>query len=342
VQSFFAINRLSAYIDGELPDNEAAEVERAIAADAAVRDEYERMLSAVEFLRSRGPVQAPPNLHAAILAKVGDEPDPVAGFWARFLAPFRALPMEAVGVVFAVVAVVVLINQQPTPESALLERPPMAESVQSPDRNGNELPVIEPPQLDRRPDQPAPAPFEAGLPAKPIGSSSKSRPAQTINHSPEPAPGKSDRPLTAKRSSPVSEKHQAQKALITPQEAYVPEWERQGQDTTFGFRDPGTLYSPNATFFQLKLNDQHGLESLQKLVAKYGGSLKTLDGRSFTPRVLSIEDPPADLRVDIPAAKSDDFVRALNQLGLVTILESKEHSLFAGIVQLRIQVFYNP
>ena len=59
MDTFFARNRLSAYLDGDLPSSEAREVEAALHRDAELRAEYEAMRAGVELLRAHGPIAAP-------------------------------------------------------------------------------------------------------------------------------------------------------------------------------------------------------------------------------------------------------------------------------------------
>ena len=70
MDAFFAKNRLSAYLDGSLPEGEAAEVEQALAEDPALRAEYESLRQAVKLLREVGPVKAPDDLHKRIMARI--------------------------------------------------------------------------------------------------------------------------------------------------------------------------------------------------------------------------------------------------------------------------------
>jgi negative regulator of sigma E activity len=334
LHSFFAINRLSAYIDGELPDSEAAEVERAIAADPSVRNEYETMLSTVELLRTRGPVQAPPSLHSLILARVADEPDPVVGFWARLLAPFHAIPMEAVGVVFAVVAVVVLINQEPGVDSPPADPAPLSVEAFEGKPDTESVVTQPPPKLASRPDQPAPPSPEAGLPAKPMGASA----ARSTRGGSEDVTQKNDK-SNSKRSAGKQAPQQQQK-IAPPKQAYSPEWEQQGEDHSTGFAEPETLYN-QPYYYRLDPTDQHGLTNLQRLASKFGGSLKYVDGRAFQPHVLQDGDL-MELRADIPSDQVAGFASALKQLGMVVPMQSDGARLHAGMTQVRVQVRFNP
>ncbi len=342
MQSFFAINRLSAYIDGELPDSEAAQVERAIAANPAVREEYERMLSTIELLRTRGPVQAPPSLHASILARVADEPDPVVGLWARLWAPFQALPMEAVGVVFAVVAVVILINQEPglePPPPETLAYPMAAERMERERSLETETPQ-KPPELAARPDQPAPSAPEAGLPPKPMGTSAAR--STTPSDTTKKGANEQGRPVSSKKSV-AKEVESKNPKVIPPKQAYEAEWEQQGKDQSSSFGGNDTLLSQlqnQPYYYRLDPSDQHGLESLQRLAAKFGGSLKYADGRPFQSRILQDGDL-MELQADIPSDRVTAFTEALKQLGMVVPMQSDGAQLYAEMTQVRVQVRFN-
>lgn len=111
MKEFFASNRLSAYIDGELTAAEMAEMDRALRENPPLQQEYERLLATVEYVRSAGPVQAPADFHSKILAATANEPMP-GGFWRRFRGFFAGIPMETVAVAMAAVLVTIVIGQK--------------------------------------------------------------------------------------------------------------------------------------------------------------------------------------------------------------------------------------
>lgn len=59
MDEFFVRNRLSAYIDGDLPAAEAREVEAALARNPGLKAEYDALKEAVDLLRDHGPVKMP-------------------------------------------------------------------------------------------------------------------------------------------------------------------------------------------------------------------------------------------------------------------------------------------
>lgn len=106
---FFARNRLSAYLDGTLPDGDAAEVEAALAQDPALRREFDEMRRAVELLRTAGPTRAPEGFHARVMAAVEHEPAP-GGLLSFLQRSLQRVPVEAMALAAAAVIVVVVIQ----------------------------------------------------------------------------------------------------------------------------------------------------------------------------------------------------------------------------------------
>ena len=101
MKEFFATNRLSAYIDGQLSDAEMAEVEKSIRENPSVRSEYNRMLHAVELVRTQGPLPVPEGFRERLEARLALERAPKPRLnWLP--APLRRLPIEAIGLAMPV------------------------------------------------------------------------------------------------------------------------------------------------------------------------------------------------------------------------------------------------
>ena len=112
MDEFFARNRLSAYIDGELSDTEMAEVARAIEEQPEVRQAYRELLDAVELLREHGPVQAPSRFHADVMRRVEELPA-ARGWFSWLLRPLGRYPMQGLGVAVVAAAVLLLVFRGP-------------------------------------------------------------------------------------------------------------------------------------------------------------------------------------------------------------------------------------
>ena len=115
MDSFFARNRLSAYLDGELPEPEASEVAAAIERDPDLKAEYENLRRSINLLRKAGPVKAPPGFHARIIEQIRDEPHP-GGVVVRLQRVLQRVPIEAMALA-AAAAVVVMVIQARTDRS---------------------------------------------------------------------------------------------------------------------------------------------------------------------------------------------------------------------------------
>ena len=109
MDSFFARNRLSAYLDGKLPEPEASEVAAAIERDPELNAEYEHLRRSVNLLRTEGPVKAPAGFHARVMEQVRDEPHP-GGVVIQLQRFFRRIPTEAMALA-AAAAVVMMVVQ---------------------------------------------------------------------------------------------------------------------------------------------------------------------------------------------------------------------------------------
>src|SRR3982750_2520790 len=114
---FFARNRLSSYLDGTLSDAEAAEVSEAIEHDPTLKEEYEALRRAVNFIKRAGPTEAPADFHAKVLAAVSAEKAP-GGKLVWLLRPPARVPVEAIGVAAAALLVVLFVAQRHRTEVA--------------------------------------------------------------------------------------------------------------------------------------------------------------------------------------------------------------------------------
>ena len=77
--------RLSAYLDGELPPEQVAALEHELAHDASLRSQLDALRTVLETLRSDGPVRAPLGFHAAVMERV-DAEVPVVPWWRMAVA----------------------------------------------------------------------------------------------------------------------------------------------------------------------------------------------------------------------------------------------------------------
>lgn len=108
---------LSAWLDGELDEAEAAEIEAELARDPALRADLEELEGVVRLLREEGPTEAPMNFHAQVMARVEEEHPAQAWSLTRWLG----VRWEALAIGFAAVAALLLVvpmsmKETPSPD----------------------------------------------------------------------------------------------------------------------------------------------------------------------------------------------------------------------------------
>ena len=321
MDAFFAKNRLSAYLDGSLPEGEAVEVEAALAADPALRAEYEGMRRALKLLREVGPVSAPPDLHARIMARVAVDPVVIgpAVWWRRALS---RLPMEGIALAAAAMVVVIAIQWPPgapdTPDAP--EVASVADAVEQPPSAAEAPPpatVAPPRDLDL-------------AKALPVGR--------------EPPPKPSSSAATSSKEKAV----------------YTPEWDQDpatgtlvGAPTTAsasGTATPGadpsgetSVSLRTARYYSLSTQDPEILALLASVASQTGGRLIDGDGQPATTSALTDTTYKTSVSLVVPQGQLGDATSALGRLGARAEASPSAAPLYgADTVTLTVTVFYNP
>ncbi len=115
MDSFFARNRLSAYLDRTLPKSEAEAVSEAIARDIALSADVQAMHKALALLHETGRVAAPTGFHARTMATIAAQPVP--GSQVAWLQRRLArIPTELVALAGAAIVMIVAVNRPSTPD----------------------------------------------------------------------------------------------------------------------------------------------------------------------------------------------------------------------------------
>ncbi len=118
MDSFFARNRLSAYLDRSLPKAEAEAVSEAIARDISLSADLQSVQQALNLLHHNGKLQAPNGFQARCLAVIAEQPVPgsqVAWLQRRI----ARIPTELVALVGAAIIVgFALYKDQPEAEAS--------------------------------------------------------------------------------------------------------------------------------------------------------------------------------------------------------------------------------
>jgi hypothetical protein len=138
-----ASEQLSAWIDGELTDAEAAELEAELARDPSLRAELEQLEAVVHLLHTEGPVSAPDGFEARTLARV--ERERIPGLRLAWVRRPLGVPLEVWGLGLAAAAALVVTvlptlatRRSELPEPAAIEVRPLPEPKATVEPPGNE------------------------------------------------------------------------------------------------------------------------------------------------------------------------------------------------------------
>ena len=327
---FFAKNRLSDYLDGQLSDDEAAEVRRALEEDAELREAFESLSATVSLLRKHGPTTAPDGFHERIMAQVSAQPTGRLVVLRNF---FRQVPVEAIALAAAAVLVIVIVGNP-----------------------GNDIagPALSPPPVEVKGG--AAAPQARIMPSQDLNLPlSLSEPVEEVAT-----------PASKPRPEAVSKTRTLQKVAVEPPpEAYVAEWEQ--QDTTDAYAPVakpqgaalaesddvpdtprelfGGLSTETATPYQYRiaLGDAQVLYSLEKLAQSTGGRLLDSSGSPLRPHPLNVEENFMKVQLVVPPGQAEAVHSWLKGLGGKASLQESGSRLYgAEDIASFIEVSYLP
>jgi len=305
MDSFFARNRLSAYLDGDLPQDEARGVEAAMSRDPALRAEYEELRRAVDFLRTNGPVAAPEGFANRLHIRLAAEPPP-----SRLRASLRRVRMDYVGIA-AVAAVALLFvgtrHPEPTPPAAA----PVVAAAQAPGVP-DPAPAAESPPgaaLDHE------AGFASTAPAS--TASQKSKPGRSAN--------------TAEREAyqPDWERDPpaADGSLTTG---------TSGESLTQSAAVP-TLYSPAPWRYRIHAGGTNPLKDLMEVAASLGGRIVDGKGRPLADYPMD-EGDSQSVRVYVPSYNVEALQRKLKEMGTVDTIATDPEMLYQNGAEVPVSI----
>ena len=350
MKEFFATNRLSAYIDGQLSDAEMAEVEKSIRENPSVRSEYNRMLHAVELVRNQGPVSVPEGFRERLEARLAVERAPKPRL--RWLpAPLRRLPLEAIGLAMAAILVVSVIQRDPASEGesaeeaetvakeeantplSTEERPAVHQNVMgSPDSEAGESAAAEPPLSEASGAERSARQKEAVVRSPESASVSKGKQAQAE------APGMGILPQLQDGSGSTS---------AAPADETV-DWEDQYQEAggAAALAEMETSLpsvSMGPVRYRLYPKSSEVLWQIQRIAERYGAQLQKSNGASMAPYSMTTEMNYANLKLRMSPQRMESFVTALRELGAMSLVEQEETRLYGGgMMELELEVQFEP
>ena len=318
METFFARNRLSAYLDGDLPASEAREVEAALHRDSELRAEYEALRAGVELLRAHGPLTAPEGFAGRLQIRLAAEPAP-----ARWRGVLRRVQPEYVGI--AAIAALALIYIG-TDHAAAPVAPVVAPSVA----------VAQAPVLPAEQAAPAPsaeagaAPAGAAVPAGADGVLGNEGGFSTSSKPKPPSPG---RPSSAK---PAGER-----------EVFQAAWEREdgaaassapGADAAVAPASaPAALYSPAPWRYRLHASGDNPLKDLMAVASALGGRIVDAKGRSIADYPMD-EGDSRSVRVFIPSYNVEALQRKLGDIGSVETIATDPEMLYQNGAEVPVAI----
>lgn len=293
MDEFFVRNRLSAYLDGELPSSEARDVEAALARSPALRAEYEELRAAVEALRSEGPLEAPPRLRAALGRRLAQEPMP--SVWRRRLP---RIPVEAMALAAVAVAALTYVSW---PRTVATPPPPEAAPVVA---AAAEPEVAPGPAVTTAPGE---VPTANGV----------------LGDEPRPLATAGRQSMAPSSLSTRGTKSEPSKKVATEKQAYTPEWELKDQEVA-----PTAIASTAPYRYRLRTTDGATLKALAGLAGELGGKLVDGSGRALAVYPMD-EGDSRNVRIVVPSYNVEALHARLKQLGDVETMAADPGTLYA-------------
>lgn len=318
MDTFFARNRLSAYLDGDLPTGEAREVEAAIHRDPDLRAEFEQLRGAVEFLRSNGPMLAPDGFANRLHIRLAAEPTP-----SRLRVALRRVRYDYIGIAaVAAMALIVVGTQQHTDSEPADVATQTVAAAQAPS------PV---------PDLTEP---EAGGDARANG---------VLGDEGGFAAGATPASSPSKKSAPVANKQMASNGV--DREPFQPDWERDGEGNQGTDLKPagqasgsetqsvqvGTLYSPAPWRYRVHAVGANPLKDLMAVAATLGGRIVDAKGRPLADYPMD-EGDSAAVRVFVPSYNVEELQRRLKELGTVDTIATDPGVLYQNGTEVPVSI----
>ncbi len=304
---------LSAYLDGELNEAEAAALEAELAANAELRAELDSIENVVKLLRNHGSVSAPDDFHAKVMAAAEAE-TPKMTWWAWLRRPF-GIPMEGLAVAAAAAAVLFLALPKDSPAPTEEPVAPAAPVYKNQIKQGTSDEGVNP-QVDG----------DAAL-----TDNSKAKDALQQK---EPVQAKSVLPKNAKPApqgtaeAPSTESSNNGDLANNADEA-VQSTNNSGSDAN---TDDIRPMLSNATYkYTVYVDDPEALISLDILANKHNGKLTGIDNQALSEMDLPTEGKRT-VKAILPVGDIGRFQKDLAKLGSVRGEQTRESALGNTIV----------
>lgn len=327
----FARNRISAYLDGELPPGEAERVTQALASDGALAEEHARLARVRALLQDDADDAAPAGFSARVSARIASEEAPSRSWLPSWLRIEWALAAAtAAGVLLVVVTRAPEADLSPDAATvagtvAAAETPGIQRG-EAPAELGPPAPAAEVPSLfASAPVDGAIAPELTALPedrfaGKPPGTAPHLGAGRAIG---APASAQATRP----KGTPVPPRSVA--GETTEREPYTPGWE-----ATSSVVLQGALVD-----YRLDASRETALKELAQVASSLGGRVVDAGGKPFAPYPMDAGDA-RKVKVVLPPHNLAAFAERLAALGAVSATPRADLDLSAadGPMTLTVEV----
>ncbi len=326
MDAFFARNRLSAYLDGELTAAEARDLEAALSRDPALRVELDELRQAIDLLRDGGIVDPPLGFADRLAARLEAEPMPVG--WRRWI---RQLRPEAVMLAAAAAMVVVYVgNRDELPNlSVPVETPVLVGKAFD---NGEEAPATQGPEA---------VPPSAATPSELPGGNRAAKPAEYASSAADGVLGNESRKAPAKSQS-LAERLPGPKAAQPGAEPWRAKWEVDPEVESANTATPNTatsaqFVSPPPFRYRIVASNDLALKTLARIAGDLGGELQDSRGRPLAAFQLE-SGTSSSVRVAVPAHNAARLAERLRELGSVEALKETGNLLAEPNADIPVQV----
>jgi hypothetical protein len=309
MDSFFARNRLSAYLDGELGPSEAREVEAAMARDPELRAAYQALLAATELLRGQE-LRAPAGFLGRVQGRVAGEP--VRRAWSSRLRSVRA---EVWLVAAASLLVIGYAGSRHPGEVSPVETPMAAAPAEDVPPEARKESLA---QRAAPPDTPPVANLNTGISGKNDGSLRVAK------------------PVLAAGASPAAARKGAVDKGAGEKEPWAPAWEQRADVPQTQTAAPGSggevgntavVYGSSVFRYRVAVHDEKALKELSALAVELGGRVEDARGRPLASYPLE-DGESRTLRVVVPSQNQGALAERLRELGEVQALSASDTTLY--------------
>ncbi len=307
---------LSAYLDGELPPEASARVERALSSDPSLQAELEQLRMVRSMLSKHGRVEAPFGFKARVLAAVADEPAPISTWRTWLRRPF-GVPIEGFAVALAALLVVVVVGNREQAGDGVLPN-----NFDAPTPAGEQ--VIVNPERDaaRAQQRQLSLPEPEATPAPTQVDKGEADSVTTVVRG-----GSVEGLATAADTIPSTDAPDIPTAVTVPSEGFAaapsPEPVAQPSGTAAG--DAPALFGASYRY-QVSTSDPDAAAQLLRLAGRYGGRVSDPSGRQVTASLGAGDN--GSYRVQVPAENLAEFGASLRALG--SVVEHPDDRIFAS------------